>query len=81
MKAYTVKWEVGMRLNEQRTRPGRPQVQHNPLAAPRIKRVLMPEIDVFTDRDDSVEVRQITRDFATSMRLNSRMIISGKRHC
>ncbi len=52
-----------MRLNQQHTRLLRSQVQRDPAGELRIKRVLMPEIDVFTDRDDSAEVREITRDY------------------
>lgn len=52
-----------MGLNQQHTRLVRPQVQRDPVVELRIKRVLMPEIDVFTDRDDSAEVREITRDY------------------
>jgi hypothetical protein len=51
-----------MRFNQQHTRTAKPHEQRSPAAPLRTKRVLMPDVESFTDPEDSVEVREITRD-------------------
>ena len=62
MKAQTANTEGSVRVTRQHTRPARPLLSRS--AATRLgkQRVLLPDVDAFTDREDSAEVKQITRD-------------------
>ncbi len=52
-----------MGLSQQNARTAKPHAQRNPAARLGMQRVVMPDVEVFTDREDSAEVKEITRDF------------------
>ena len=54
-----------MRGNQQTARRAKPKAhaQRNAAVRPGLQRVVMPEVEAFTDREDSTEVKEMTRDF------------------
>jgi hypothetical protein len=51
-----------VRVHRQNAKPARPDARHKPAARPGTQRILMPDIEAFTDREDSLEVKELTRD-------------------
>ena len=51
-----------MTLSQQTANTAKPHAQRSPAAPLQTKRVVMPDVETFTDREDSAAVRELTRD-------------------